>query len=271
MTPTSKTLPNTLPKTIVVVDREVVAKSQGLAKRGQSLAPLVGRGNLEQADALLKELTAVGKDIEANRVSAKRIPLELGRGIDGAAKEIAEPVEAARQALINAIAAVERELERERREAEEQARREAAAREEERQRREEEREAALVAQARREAALAEKAAGVPVEVPPDVVIPPPPPEPEPVVLPAVPETPKTSVTRRKDLKPEVVNPLLITPRAVDERDLPRVLELLDELGGYFRGAETLVKPDKAAIKRALRAGFCVPGVKLVEREVLGSR
>jgi hypothetical protein len=238
--PTSRTVENTIPKVIVVADKRELEAIESTCRRADAFP--VAAENLQDADALLADITKRGRDIEAKRKELKAPVLDLGRAIDHCAKQAIEPLDAAKRSLRARIGAVQDDLERKRQADMARARAEQQRLEAERQRLEAERAAALAEQRRREAALAEKAAGADVEVPAEVEVPEPVPEPAPVevvVAPAV----KTSVHRRQNETLEIDEPARIPYRATPT-------------------GEPLFTPNRAAIKRALKAGLDVPGCRL---------
>lgn len=284
---TTKAVENTLPRVLVVADRKVLVHVEGLVKRAQGFKGRVTPENLPQADAVLKEITAISKQIESDRKRVKEPVLALGKRIDSAAKEAGEPLQAARQELMGGIATCQRELEAKRREAEAAARRETARLEQVRQAAERSRQEAVRQQEAREAAILENArleqvrkdqeaerqaalaANAEAEDGAEVVVPEPVPEPELVEVPeevAVPE-PVQEVTPVEVYVPPAVK------TSVSRSQKPTLVIDDASLIPYqaTEGGEPLTKPINAAITRALRAGLDVPGCRLEIRETLGSR
>ncbi len=286
--PASTIVQNPLPQTIQVTTGKTLVRIEGLVTRAKGFLGKVTPENLERADALLKEITALDKQIESNRVQVKAPVLELERAIDAASKKARGPLGAVRQPLMGEVSACVKGIEAKRRAAEEAARRETARLEQERQEAERKRQEAIRAQEQREAAILanaraeqerkeqEKArqeaieANAQAEEDEQVVVPEPVPEPElvevpevvdvpapvreaaPVVVEMPPERVKTSVSRSRRKELVIEDASLIPYRAVE-------------------GGEPLMKPDNAAIKRALMAGLTVEGCRLETQERLASR
>lgn len=239
----TKAVENTLPKTLVVVDRTTAERARSLQHRAGAY-PQITEDNLVAADEIVRELTRLEREGESHRKKLVEGPLNLQRAINAAAKEFVGGCSDAARELASRIRIFQDRKAAAAREAERQARERAAAEEERRQELERKREQALEAQREREAALAARGAGELVEVPPPVVVPPVPREPAPVEIALPRELPKTSVKSRERKVLQITEPSKIPYRAVP-------------------GGEPLFKPDTAAIKRALLAGLEVPGAELV--------
>lgn len=300
----TKAVANNLPQTIVVVDKKVLVRIEGLEKRAKAFRGKITPENLQQADAVLKEITALKKQIESDRKRAKEPVLDLGRAIDSAAKSTLLPLDTARKPLMGEMNEVVKFLERKRQEAEAAARREAARIEQERQeaerkrqaaiRAQEEREAAILANARaerdreeqekarqaalkaqaeREATLAANAQAEEDEqqaVPEAVVVP------DVVTAPVQVEVPEEVVVPEPvpEPAPVVVQMPAAAPKTSISKSKVKELVIEDASKIPYRampGGEPLLKPLDAAIKRALRAGITVPGCRLDDKESLASR
>jgi len=188
---------------------------------------------LDYCDELFRDITAVRADVESARKEAKEPVLDMGRAIDGAAKELLAPLEKARVAIGNRLADWTRR-ERQRAQEAEAARRkaEAAALEEQRKR---EREAAKAVE----------------EGKPE----PPPAAPIVVASEPIPVARVSSAVSSRKAKTLVIDDLSAIPASIKVGDQD----------------VQLLKPIEAAIKRLLNLGVEVPGCHMQEEEVLAAR
>ena len=248
---TTQAVETKLSTVLVVADRAQVVRIEGLCSRARTF-PAITESNIAQADAILRELTAAGRDIEGTRKTLKAPLLRLGKQIDALAKSIRGPIADAREFLELGISTAQESIEARRLAAEAAARLEAARLETERQRAELARAEALQAQSEREEIIAANAArhgGPSLDVPPSVEIPEVV-EPTPVAI-VAPAPFKSSVVTRRSVALEIDDP--------------------SQIPYQIGGGEPLYTPNEAAIKRAIRAGLSVPGCRLVGTKITGSR
>lgn len=217
-----------IPGPIVVLDQTVVERTVSLAERAQLLGPIT-LANMSQADAVLREASALAKQVEAQRKAVKAPILELGKAVDVAAAKVGDALGQITRRLTKAIGDVQL-AEKRREEAAEAKRRRV--------------EAATLAREAELAALAQTAA----------------PE-ERATVEALrheaheqsarewlastelgPALPKTSVHLREVLELEIY----------DLKSIPL------EVNGI-----PLIAPERPAIMRLLKAGITIPGARLV--------
>ena len=266
---------NELPKEIVALDAEILAKANALVFQSRGLV-MTDAAGLVAGNTTFKAIDALKKDIEAQRLELTRPIDDLKKAIIEAERQATLPLIEARADLGKRILNLQRKLEAERAEAERKARAEAEAKAAAERARLEAIRQDLIAKQRAEHEAAQKAAeearaeaekkakeeaelfGTPVAAV-EVQAPAAPPEPPPVVVVPVldavrvAEVPKGAVrsASRKVL------------RIVDAAKIPR------ELAGVV-----LLVPDEKAIKKLIEAGVAVPGAVLESVEgmaAVGSR
>lgn len=240
------TLPTMLARfagTVVVVDETMARVHAELLAEFDALPPVATPENVHQHDAFAGHAAAFRKGLEAARKAAKEPSLREGKGIDGVAAAVDAPIEAALRVASAAVLAVKRQVEQARAAAE-AARRKAEQEAEERERillAERLRLAATPELVGELAALAEleaehREAGAQAYL---------------ASLDAVPD----------DLGTMAVNSRKVWTLVVDDLDaVPCIV------------AGVCIRPvDEAAVRRLLRAGVSIPGLRWVEEQGSSTR
>lgn len=249
---------NTLPAEILALSQQTLAEVAELTKAAREI-DVKDAGSLEVGNTIFRQVDQLAKAISAGRLEVTRPIDALKKAIIAAEEKATEPLLEAKADLGKRIIACQKELERQRLEAEQAAREEAERKAaEERQRLEAERQAKIAQQeaerkaaedaARAEAAMfGEDQEAAVAKLPPVEVI-------TPVVVvpivelpPAANPLPKSAVrtTRRQKL-------------VIDDVDLiPTVLANV-----------RLLIPDEKTIEKLMKAGVEVPGVRLVDIETI---
>lgn len=260
---TATVVKNTLPKEIVALDAEILAKANALVFQANGLV-MIDAAGLTSGNATFKAIDSLKKEIEAQRLELTRPIDDLKKAIIEAERQATTPLIEARTELGKRILDLQRKLEAERAEAERKARAEAEAKAAaERARLEAERQA-LIAKQRAEYEAAQEAAakahaeamakateeaalfGTPVAAV-EIQAPIAPPEPPPVVVVPVVDAVRVSEVPKGAVRTNTRKVL----RIVDAAKIPR------ELAGVV-----LLVPDEKAIKKLLEAGIAVPGAVL---------
>lgn len=251
---------NELPQEIVAISAEAMAQVRALAAQAATINPTDAAG-LEDANKLYRHIDTIAKEIAADRLARTR-PIDSLKGLFIAAeREAVEPLAEAKKGLAQRILACQRELERQRKEAERIAREESerlAAAERARMQaeaaaREEERRAAQAA--------AEEEARLFGTEPEQVTAP----APSPVVpaatvvraaVPVAPPVPKAAVRT-------------VTRWSLEITDRAALIAEACRGGGAIHGRPVVVIDEKA-VRALLDAGTTVPGARLVAVEGIAS-
>lgn len=251
---------NTLPAEIMALSQQTLAEVAELTKAAREIE-VKDVASLEVGNTIFRQVDQLAKAISAGRLEVTRPIDALKKAIIAAEEKATEPLLEAKSDLGKRIITCQKELERQRLEAEQKAREEAEMKAaEERQRLEAERQAKIAQQeterkaaedaARAEAAMfGEDPEAVVAKLPPVEVIPPV------VVIPIV------------EL-PSAVNPL---PRAA-VRTTRRQRLVIDnpELVPTMMANVRLLVPDEKSIEKLMKAGVEVPGCRLVDIESIAS-
>lgn len=251
------TIANPLPHEIIVLRPELTARASMLAAYAEQCNPRDAE-TLEEANLAFREVDALAKEINAQRMESTRPIDALKRAIIAAEEKATEPLRAAKEALGRRIVACQRELERIRQEAERKAREEAARKAaEERARLEAERQAKLAeleAQRKAEQERREEEAalfGHPPEALPEVELPPVVYVPEPIKS-EIAKPIKAAATVAKRKKTEIHDPAALIAEACKN-------------GGTIHGVQVLAIDEKA-VDKLMKAGCTVPGARTIEIE-----
>ncbi len=242
---------------------QVIEPELGLLAQNQATAMKVleicDAATFEVGNGLLIDSHKTLKELEASRVKLKKPITELGKTIDQVVANVADPLEAAKKAMQGKVAAYQRaeqaKAEKARQEAEAKAAAERAAAEAERARLQaiaDAEHAAKVAEAKAKAEAdakeLEAILGKPVEAEPVKVAP----------------APKIEAAVVKITE----TPIAPIASAFQARKVQR-LEFTDRAQVPISCGIYVLRPiDETAVKKALMAGAVIPGVRLVEAEIL---